>query len=218
MFVIRLRDPRSLPNPPFIYSRLFNAHAHTHDGSKFEQTRGSRALTTLPRVGSTATVAVHLVSMNKKFVLLVKGVPVQDSGEDELHVISSKFPLASICLVTSSHLRNRSGQVNYGHASGSPGTNTSVSTSLGGLEIHLWSESRFRRYMESPSEDQPPQDVPERLDRLCQRRITAKNSSTQYYRAADLVKYNNCYKLVALCRTGGEIHNGRDVAERLRRE
>ncbi|KIO16855.1 hypothetical protein M407DRAFT_246903 [Tulasnella calospora MUT 4182] len=33
-------------------------------------------------------VAVHLVSMNTKFVLLVRGVPMQDPGEDELHVIT----------------------------------------------------------------------------------------------------------------------------------
>lgn len=107
LFVIRLRDPASLPNYPFIYSRLFNAHAHTHDGSKFEQIRGSRALTTLSRIGNTATVAVHLVSMNVKFVLLVRGVPVQHSGEDELHVISSKCLLAGYMSYTLFHLFNR---------------------------------------------------------------------------------------------------------------
>ncbi|KAG8925520.1 hypothetical protein FRC01_010053 [Tulasnella sp. 417] len=87
LFSIRLNDPASLTNHPYIYSRLFNAHAHTQGGSKFEQITGSKALTALPRIGSTATVAVHLVSMTSSFVLLIRGVPIPEPGEDEFHVI-----------------------------------------------------------------------------------------------------------------------------------
>ncbi|KAG8911326.1 hypothetical protein FRC01_005774 [Tulasnella sp. 417] len=102
LFVVRLRDPGTLPKHPYLYSRPVNAHCHTHQGSKFEYKKESDSIIGLARTGPAGSGSVYLVIPEAKFILLVEGVSLRrgEQGnaehEDRLHVIYAlKDPITS---------------------------------------------------------------------------------------------------------------------------
>ncbi|KIO21634.1 hypothetical protein M407DRAFT_125016 [Tulasnella calospora MUT 4182] len=84
LYVVRLRRPDNIKQPPYLYTRLVNAQGYTQEGSTFERREASVSLKALARTTRDDPAhVVYLISPQPKFILLVKGAERVENKQDE---------------------------------------------------------------------------------------------------------------------------------------